>query len=88
MGERVRLIKVSRVTVSRLVVSVVVDLTRLWKADFESVRLLSSMADVGRLLCCRCWAEARLSLTLALEGGCEAMSWIAHFQHAFLGNWW
>lgn len=74
MGEKVRLISVSRVNVSFLVVSVVVDLTRLWKVDFE----LSSTADVGLLFCCRCCAEARRSLTLALEGGWEAMSCVAH----------
>lgn len=74
-----RLINASRVKVSLFVVSVVVDLTRLWKVDFESMRLLSSTAEVGRLFCCRCCAEARRSLMLAREGGIEAMVWDIHY---------
>lgn len=74
-----RLINASRVKVSLFVVSVVVDFMRLWKVDFESMRLLSSIAEVGRLFCCRCCADARRSLMLALEGGIEAMTWSDHF---------
>ena len=71
VGLRVLLINVSRVLVSRLVVSVVVENLRLFVVALESKRVSSVVggtAEVGRLLCCRIEADARRSAMLAARG--------------------
>ena len=75
VGLRVRLIRVSRVRTSFVVVSVVLVFSLLWYVDLESVRPSSVVGEgtleaVGRLFCCRTEADAlRSAILAAREGG-------------------